>query len=61
MPKSKHTHELLTTEEAAKRIGVAPGTLEVWRNVGQRGPKHVRLGNRVYYRRVDVDKFGSSQ
>jgi excisionase family DNA binding protein len=61
MPKSKDSHELLTTTQAAKVLRVSPGTLEVWRNIGRRGLRHVRVGQRVYYRRVDLEKFDGSQ
>jgi predicted DNA-binding transcriptional regulator AlpA len=51
--------ELLTVEEAARRIGLSPWTLRKWRSLGQ-GPKYVRLVGRfgsVRYRASDLDDF----
>jgi excisionase family DNA binding protein len=62
MPNTKKdAHQLLTASQAAKVLGVTVGTLEVWRNIGRRGLRHVRIGNRVYYRRTDLEKFHRSQ
>lgn len=48
---------LLTTREAAERLGIGRQTLERWRAAGG-GPSFVRLGRRsVRYRREDVDDF----
>ena len=47
---------LLTTEEAAKRLSVKPGTLEVWRCHG-RGPKFVKVGRSVRYPEKFLDEF----
>jgi len=57
----KNAHQLLTASQAAKVLGVTVGTLEVWRNIGRRGLRHVRIGNRVYYRRTDLEKFNGLQ
>lgn len=46
----------LTTEESALSVGVAPGTLAVWRSQG-RGPRFIRDGNRVLYRAKDVADY----
>jgi predicted site-specific integrase-resolvase len=47
----------LTNREAAKIIGIHPGTLTQWRNKG-RGPKFLRLGDgkqpRIRYTDTDV-------
>ncbi|MEP0773482.1 MAG: helix-turn-helix domain-containing protein [Acidobacteriota bacterium] len=51
-------HEsLLSTPEVARRLGVQPQTLRVWRSRAK-GPRFVRLGDdtfsRVAYREADV-------
>lgn len=52
--------ELLTSEETAERLRVAPSTLDYWRRHG-RGPAFVRLAKRVMYRAEDVDVWLASQ
>lgn len=48
---------LLTEREAARRLGLSPGTLRNWRSRG-RGPIAVRFGSRcVRYRVSDVDSY----
>ena len=47
---------LLSTEEAAARLGLAANTLRNWRHHGG-GPKAVRLGGRVRYRPADLERF----
>ena len=42
--------------DAAAYLGVSPRTLENWRASGD-GPDYARLGARVVYRIVDLDKF----
>jgi Helix-turn-helix domain len=49
-------NKLLTTAEAAKFLGVHPGTLTVWR-VWRRGPKFMRRGRRVFYRKSELIKW----
>ena len=46
----------LTEAEAAKILRVAPGTLLNWRYKG-RGPKYVKHGGIIRYRRTDLDAF----
>jgi hypothetical protein len=55
---------LLTTEEAAMFLNLAPYTLKSWRtrrhgqHLGpERGPKYVRLGGRIRYRAPDLVLF----
>ena len=48
--------DLLTTYEAAESLRLKPETLTAWRTRGG-GPKFVRLGRRVLYRRTDLDAF----
>jgi excisionase family DNA binding protein len=44
---------LLTVAEAADLLRLPPGTLRTWRSLN-RGPKSLKLGRRVLYRRGDV-------
>lgn len=54
------TLDALTTTvgptEAARRLGVQPGTLHNWRWAG-RGPRFVKLGSRVRYRLTDLADY----
>lgn len=47
---------LLDTREAARRLGLAPGTLQNWRLIGK-GPACVRLGRAVRYAEGDLARF----
>lgn len=49
-------HNLLTTEQAARLLGVHPGTLSNWR-LRQQGPAFVRVGSRIRYRLADVESW----
>ncbi|ATG89707.1 helix-turn-helix transcriptional regulator [Methylomonas koyamae] len=56
------TDELLSNKEAADYIGVAPGTLEVWRCTKRYHIPHIKLGNRlVKYRKSALDAFLESR
>ncbi|MGG7564905.1 helix-turn-helix domain-containing protein [Rhodovulum sp. DZ06] len=50
---------LLTPKEAAAFLRVAESTLAAWRTGrrGQMGPPFVKLGRRVFYRRIDLEEF----
>ena len=48
--------DLLTLNEAADRIGIAPQTLMNWRTRGY-GPPSARIGGRVKYRPEDIDAW----
>jgi len=52
--------DLMTGDETADNIGVNPKTLQRWAREG-RGPRRVRLGNRVYYYKPDVQAWLESQ
>ena len=45
--------ELLTTEEVAALLKIAPATLVDWRH-DQRGPRYYKMGREVRYKLVDV-------
>ena len=51
---------LLPTPEAARRLGIAPHTLRVWRLLGK-SPRYIRYGGaktgRCYYLASDLDAF----
>lgn len=46
----------LTTPEAAALLGLSVHTLNKWRWDG-RGPRYLKLGKSVRYRREDVEQF----
>jgi len=48
--------ENLKTEEAAELLRVKPTTLEQWRWNGK-GPRFIKLGRCVRYRRADLEAF----
>jgi len=50
------TDELLNTAKVADLYGLAETTLRKWRMIG-RGPRFVRLGRTVRYRRADLEAF----
>jgi len=52
------TPELLTVEQAAEYLSIAPGTLYNWRHTKRTPrPLAVTIGTRVRYRRADLDQF----
>jgi len=48
--------EFLSTEALSAFIDVPVGTLRQWRHRGE-GPRGIRLGGHVRYRRSDVDAW----
>lgn len=53
-------HKLLSANEAAPLLGVAPKTLANWRVAG-RGPKHIRAGSKVGYDINDIEAWKASR
>jgi hypothetical protein len=51
--------KLLGTRDLQTSYGISARTLEGWRIRGL-GPPFVRLGGRVYYRRLDVESWIAS-
>ena len=51
--------DMLTTGEAARYLGLAPATLNKWR-VYRTGPRFLKLGRAVRYRRADLDAYVAS-
>ena len=54
------TIKRVNTEEAAKILGLSPGTLEVWRCRG-RGPRYKKIGRRVFYDLNDLETFANAE
>lgn len=48
--------ELLDTERVAKVCGLSEVTLRRWRMTGE-GPRFIRLGRAIRYRRADLDAY----
>ncbi len=46
--------DLLSEQEAAELLTVAPGTLSVWRSTGRYNLKFLKVGRKVRYRRSDL-------
>jgi predicted DNA-binding transcriptional regulator AlpA len=54
-------NEYMTTEELAALVRAPSAeTCRYWRNVGK-GPRSVRIGRRVLYRRADVEAWIEGQ
>ncbi|NDF11810.1 MAG: DNA-binding protein [Proteobacteria bacterium] len=51
--------EYLTPTELAELWGISENTLRKWRWEGK-GPRYVKLGERVVYRRNDIDAYASA-
>ena len=52
--------EILTQDDLAAELGIAPRTLGQWRYHGI-GPNFVRVGKLIRYRRQDVDAWLAEQ
>ena len=50
-------HDLLSNYEAAKYLGVSPGTLEIWRSTKRYPISYIRVGRLIKYRKSDLDAF----
>lgn len=48
--------KLLTTPEVAEALRIPEATIRYWRHTGT-GPKSVKFGRRVMYRREDVEAY----
>lgn len=53
---AKQVKNRVTVDVAAKYIGLAPHTLSKMRSEG-RGPRYLKVGNRVFYRLSDLDAY----
>ena len=52
--------DLMTLAETAAYLQTPVATLRYWRHLGD-GPAGFRLGRRVMYRRIDVDRWISAR
>jgi DNA-binding transcriptional MerR regulator len=52
--------EILLNAEVAELTRVPLATLRYWRQIGK-GPKSFRLGNRVVYKRADIEAWIEQQ
>lgn len=50
----------LPPADAARKLGVNPGTLANWRHWGL-GPKFVKRGARVFYQEKELERFGKER
>jgi len=50
------SRENLNTESAAEFLGITKNSLEKWRVYG-RGPRFVKVGRSVIYRRRDLESY----
>ncbi len=48
---------LMTQREAAQYLGTSVGVLNVWRHLGKQKIPYVRWGNRIRYRKEDLDAW----
>ena len=48
---------LLTREQAAEYLGIAPQTLAVWAVTGRYDLPMIKVGRCCRYRKADLDKF----
>ncbi len=53
MQETAQKAELLTTDEVAALLKIAPATLVDWRH-NQKGPKYYKMGREVRYKLPDV-------
>lgn len=53
-------HELITPAQLAIELGNEVQTLSVWR-LYKKGPKYIRVGRLIRYRRSDIEAWLDSQ
>lgn len=61
MGKETGMDDLMTTEEAARALRLAPDTLATWRSTREADLPYVKLGRAVRYRPEDVRAFVDSR
>lgn len=62
MPRNENTPSALTTEQAAKRLGVSASLLEKLRVYQpKKSPPFIRIGRAIRYRAADLDAWASAQ
>ena len=61
-PTDKHHHsDLLSDKEATKYLGLADGTLSVWRSTGRYQIPFIKIGANVRYRCSALDSWLDSR
>lgn len=58
---ASNPNELLNEQQAAELLGVAPKTLAMWRSYRRPGPRFIRVGRLIKYRRRDLDAWLESR
>lgn len=56
----KELMSVLTPTDLAKRWGISPVTLAMWRVQGD-GPKYLKIGKKVLYSFDEIEKFEKQQ
>jgi excisionase family DNA binding protein len=59
--KAESTNILLSDKEATEHLGLANGTLSVWRCEGRYNIPFIKVGANVRYRRSDLDAWLESR
>ncbi len=59
--RQSHTDNLVGEVEAAKILGVTPGTLQVWRSTGRYSIPFVKVGRLVKYRPSNLENWIESR
>lgn len=54
-------NELLSDAQATEHLGLASGTLSVWRSKGRYNIPFIKVGANVRYRRSDLDTWLESR
>lgn len=49
--------QLLTSDQAAAYIGIAPTSLRIWRSTHRQQIPYAKVGSLVKYRRTDLDRY----
>ena len=55
------TDHLLTNDELADELGVHHSTTAQWRLIAGQGPRFIKVGASVRYRRSDIEEWLTSQ
>lgn len=62
MESERQLSPLLSTSQAAEYLGLAPGTLRVWRHIGRVDqPAYVKCGTRVRYSPGELARWVSTR
>lgn len=55
------TDERMTTAQAAQYLGIAKGTLAIWRYEKHYGLPYIKVGGRVFYRKEALNNWLESR